>query len=75
MNDGSTGMQYTPRPPVHPWLRAAIPERSMRRADPATVMCTNSAIARMLAGQRVVMLTSSRAPYTTGATINALVSA
>jgi transposase len=25
-------MQYTPRPPARPWLRAAIPERSMRRA-------------------------------------------
>ncbi|MER7332871.1 hypothetical protein ABT339_14555 [Micromonospora sp. NPDC000119] len=45
MNDGSTGMQYTPRPPARPWLRAAIPERAMRRADLAGVMCTNSAIA------------------------------
>jgi hypothetical protein len=44
VNGASTGMQYTPRLPC-PTLRAAIPDRSIRRAAPAVVMCMNSAIA------------------------------
>jgi hypothetical protein len=35
---------------AHRWLHAAIPERSMRRADRVTVMCTMSAIAGTPAG-------------------------